>query len=75
MPIMQKLPFTVRCPNCDWRMTESGDAIDIPPECLICGHPELKIDHNSSDKYPDYLLPKNVQSSGWIEYVKKLFKF
>ena len=72
MAVMQKLPFTIRCQNCNWSMSESGGAIDIPSLCPRCGQSELKFEANKNPKPSDFLLPKNNNSSSFIDYLKKL---
>lgn len=73
MPIMQQLPFTIRCQNCHWTLSESGDAIDLPYACPRCSQTELKYEANKNPNASGLLLPKNNNTSSFIHYLKKLF--
>lgn len=72
MPIMQQLPFTIRCQSCHWTLSESGDAIDLPYACLRCSQTELKYEAHKKPSPSDLLLPKNKNPSSFIDYLKKL---
>lgn len=72
MPIMQKLPFTIRCESCQWTLSESGDAIDLPYACPRCGQTKLKYEENKNPKPSGVLLPNNKNSPSFVDYLKKL---
>ena len=73
MPIMQKLPFVIRCQHCHWMMSESSDAIELPSSCPRCGQSKFKYETNTQQSPRDYLLPKNTNPSRWFNYLKRLF--
>lgn len=73
MPMMQQLPFTIRCQSCQWTLSESSDAIDLPYACPRCGQTKLKYEANTQHTSSNILLPKNENTSKLINYLKKLF--
>lgn len=73
MPIIQSLPFTIRCQSCQWTLSESSDVIDLPYACPRCGQTKLKYETNTRSASTDILLPKNDNASVFVNYLKKLF--
>lgn len=74
MPIMQPLPFTIRCQSCQWTLSESSDAIDLPYACPRCGQTKLKYEAKTRQTSTDILLPKNDNASVFINYLKRLLR-